>query len=100
MNGSIKSDSLSAGSGGTIGDDGVGIDGDNINVVIRVRPLNPRELKSGDESILTFPGDGGVWVSYHWIKSDYLFGALKLQNIGIRLTYIKHGYDILKIFYS
>ena len=77
MNGSIKSDSLSAGSGGTIGDDGVGIDGDNINVVIRVRPLNPRELKSGDESILTFPGDGGVWVSYHWIKSDYLFGALK-----------------------
>ena len=62
MNGSIKSDTLSAGSGGTTGEDGLGMDGDNINVVIRVRPLNQKELKSGDESILTFPGDGGIWV--------------------------------------
>jgi hypothetical protein len=64
MNGSIKSDTLSAGSGGTNGEDALGIDGDNINVVVRVRPLNPKELKSNDESILTFPGDGGIWVSY------------------------------------
>ena len=63
MNGSIKSDTLSAGSGGTTGDDGLGMDGDNINVVVRVRPLNPKELKSGDQTILTFPGDGGIWVS-------------------------------------
>ena len=62
MNGSIKSDTLSAGSGGTTGEEGLGMDGDNINVVIRVRPLNQKELKSGDESILTFPGDGGIWV--------------------------------------
>ena len=65
MNGSIKSDTLSAGSNGTTGDD-PGIDGDNINVVIRVRPLNQKELKSADESVLTFPGDGGIWVSF-WI---------------------------------
>ena len=63
MNGSIKSDTLSAGSGGTTGEDGLGMDGDNINVVIRVRPLNQKEVKSCDESILTFPGDGGIWVS-------------------------------------
>ena len=62
MNGSIKSDTLSAGSGGTTGEDGLGMDGDNINVVIRVRPLNQKEIKSYDESILTFPGDGGIWV--------------------------------------
>ena len=62
MNGSIKSDTLSAGSGGTTGEEGLGMDGDNINVVIRVRPLNQKEIKSCDESILTFPGDGGIWV--------------------------------------
>ena len=68
INGSIKSETLSAGSGGTTGaDDGLGMDGDNINVVIRVRPLNPKELKSGDENVLTFPGDGGIWVSNNYI---------------------------------
>ena len=44
------------------GDGGAAIDGDNINVVIRVRPLNQRELKTADGSVLQFPGDGGVWV--------------------------------------
>ena len=75
MNGSIKSDTLSAGSGGTAGDDGLGIDGDNINVVIRVRPLNTRETKTGDENILTFPGDGGIWVS-HYLFQIIIYGDL------------------------
>ena len=39
------------------------IDGDNINVVVRVRPLNGREIKNNDFSMLQFPGDGGIWVS-------------------------------------
>jgi len=52
LNGSIQSD-LSA------VDD---FDGDNINVVVRVRPLNEREVKAGDEMAIQFPGDGGIWV--------------------------------------
>ena len=52
LNGSIQSD-LSA------VDD---FDGDNINVVVRVRPLNEKELKAGDENAIQFPGDGGIWV--------------------------------------
>lgn len=38
------------------------IDGDNINVVIRVRPLNGKEVKNDDTQIVQFPGDGGIWV--------------------------------------
>ncbi len=52
MNGSIKSSA----------DDDAPVDGDNINVVIRVRPLNAREVKNDDYNILQFPGDGGIWV--------------------------------------
>jgi hypothetical protein len=37
-------------------------DGDNINVVVRVRPLNEREQKAGDDMAIQFPGDGGIWV--------------------------------------
>ena len=82
MNGSIKSDTLSAGSGGTTGEDGLGMDGDNINVVIRVRPLNQKEVKSCDESILTFPGDGGIWVSDIQCKIA--------QNVVIRKKALHH----------
>ena len=82
MNGSIKSDTLSAGSGGTTGEDGLGMDGDNINVVIRVRPLNQKEVKSCDESILTFPGDGGIWVSdiQNEIMQDMLVKSKELEK--------------------
>ena len=30
----------------------LGSNGDNINVVVRVRPLNPREIKAGEDSVL------------------------------------------------
>ncbi len=53
VNGSIRS----------LNGDNDEIDGDNINVVIRVRPLNGREIKNDDLSMLQFPGDGGIWVS-------------------------------------
>lgn len=36
---------------------------DNINVVVRVRPLNDKELKAKDESITQFPGNGQILVS-------------------------------------
>ena len=63
MNGSIKSSA----------DDDAPVDGDNINVVIRVRPLNAREVKNDDYNILQFPGDGGIWVS-----QVSIFGGLLL----------------------
>ncbi|XP_014474061.1 PREDICTED: kinesin-like protein KIF12 [Dinoponera quadriceps] len=33
----------------------------NINVVVRVRPLNNKEIKAGDEMVVQFPGDGQIY---------------------------------------
>ncbi|KYM97872.1 Kinesin-like protein KIF12 [Cyphomyrmex costatus] len=33
----------------------------NINVVVRVRPLSNKEVKSGDEMAVQFPGDGQIY---------------------------------------
>mgnify|MGYP003507275203 CR=1 FL=1 len=39
---------------------------DSINVVVRVRPLNEKEKKAREESIIQFPGNGQILVSnYH-----------------------------------
>ncbi|XP_063708144.1 kinesin-like protein KIF12 [Culicoides brevitarsis] len=32
--------------------------GDNINVVVRVRPLSDKEIREGDEMVIQFPGNG------------------------------------------
>lgn len=37
---------------------------DNINVVVRVRPLNDKERKARDDSIIQFPGNGQILVSF------------------------------------
>ncbi|CAL8082496.1 unnamed protein product [Orchesella dallaii] len=37
-------------------------DNTNINVVVRVRPLNSKEVKTGDEMITHFPGNGQIWL--------------------------------------
>ena len=54
------------------------IDGDNINVVVRVRPLNSREIKNDDVSIVQFPGDGGIWVRSDTVASAALRHSRKL----------------------
>lgn len=36
---------------------------DSINVVVRVRPVNDKEIKSKDESVVEFPGNGQILVS-------------------------------------
>lgn len=36
---------------------------DNINVVVRVRPLSDKESKARDESAVQFPGNGQILVS-------------------------------------
>uniref|UniRef100_T1GLU6 Kinesin motor domain-containing protein n=1 Tax=Megaselia scalaris TaxID=36166 RepID=T1GLU6_MEGSC len=35
---------------------------DNVNVVVRVRPLSEKERQSGQESILQFPGNGQIMI--------------------------------------
>ena len=60
VNGSIKSESENSGSD---------IDGDNINVVIRVRPISQKEQRANDEGIIQFPGEGQIWVD---MKSLFL----------------------------
>ncbi|CAG7830834.1 unnamed protein product, partial [Allacma fusca] len=37
-------------------------DNNNINVVVRVRPLNAKEVKLGDEGVVHFPGSGQIWL--------------------------------------
>ena len=51
-------------------------DGDNINVVVRVRPLNEREVKAGDEMAIQFPGDGGIWVRKYLTPMPGLGGSV------------------------
>lgn len=36
---------------------------DNIQVVLRVRPINEKEIKARDESVVQFPGNGQILVS-------------------------------------
>lgn len=37
--------------------------GDNINVVVRVRPLQDNERKRKEEMIIQLPGNGQIYVS-------------------------------------
>lgn len=36
---------------------------DNINVVVRVRPVSEKEVKAKDDSVVQFPGNGQLLVS-------------------------------------
>ncbi|CAG0913345.1 unnamed protein product [Notodromas monacha] len=35
---------------------------DNVNVVVRVRPMNQRELANSEETCVQFPGEGQLWM--------------------------------------
>ncbi|KAL7648704.1 UNVERIFIED_CONTAM: hypothetical protein RMT77_000611 [Armadillidium vulgare] len=52
----------SLGSRGSLCDDGAD-DCDSVNVVVRCRPLNDKEIKQKNEIIVTFPGEGQIWVN-------------------------------------
>ena len=58
-----------------------GRDGDNINVVIRVRPISNKEAKNHDASIIQFPGEGQIWVR---AKATPLTAYLELLLAGGR----------------
>ena len=80
MNGSLKSE---------LSGDGSDMDGDNINVVIRVRPISSKESKANDDSIIQFPGEGQIWVTiqticlntgYYCLHSRLILGNLSETN--------------------
>lgn len=50
---------------------------DSINVVIRVRPINDKERKARDESIIQFPGNGQILVSI--ISINYYVNVCKFN---------------------
>ncbi|CAL4076028.1 unnamed protein product, partial [Meganyctiphanes norvegica] len=66
-----QSATRSLGSRGSLVDD-LGDDVDNINVVVRCRPLNEKERKRGDDGILTFPGEGQCWVNMDGMNGQAL----------------------------
>lgn len=39
---------------------------------LRIRPLSNKEIKSGDEMVVQFPGDGQIYVSIKIIYLPYL----------------------------
>lgn len=55
---------------------------DNINVVVRVRPVSEKEIKAKDESVMQFPGNGQILVSLR-SKSVHQF-ELQLMAITER----------------
>ena len=72
LNGSLKSEGENSGSES---------DGDNINVVIRVRPISQKEQRANDEGIIQFPGEGQIWVK----KNKEIFSRVSHLN-STRLT--------------
>nr|XP_045584392.1 kinesin-like protein KIF12 isoform X1 [Procambarus clarkii]XP_045584393.1 kinesin-like protein KIF12 isoform X1 [Procambarus clarkii]XP_045584394.1 kinesin-like protein KIF12 isoform X1 [Procambarus clarkii] len=59
----------SLGSRGSLCDEAAD-DCDNINVVVRCRPLNEKEKLRGDESNVTFPGEGQAWVNMDGVNGQ------------------------------
>ena len=43
-----------------------------INILmLRVRPVSQKETKANDDSIIQFPGEGQIWVTYHHHRHDH-----------------------------
>lgn len=53
---------------------------DSINVVVRVRPLNEKEKKTRDESIIQFPGNGQILVSNNIHHLEYRIFKFKTYS--------------------
>ena len=49
---------------------------DNINVVVRVRPLNEKEKRRKDEHVIQFPGNGQLLVNIQ-INKMFLYVILR-----------------------
>nr|CAB3259002.1 kinesin-like protein KIF12 [Phallusia mammillata] len=48
----------------------------NVNVVARIRPLNPQEIERSDKVATQFPGDGAVWVETQGKTKPFAFHAV------------------------
>lgn len=58
---------------------------DNINVVVRVRPLNEKEKRRKDEHVIQFPGNGQLLVNIQINKNVSL--------VFMRHTLIAHSFS-------
>jgi hypothetical protein len=58
---------------------------DNINVVVRVRPVSEKEIKANDESVVQFPGNGQLLVS--------ISVTSPLRHLSV-LTRYDHNYSV------
>ena len=57
--------------------EGYGIQKGNVNVVVRVRPLNNSERFANESNVLQFPGNGGI------VATSQDKGGLILEDIFI-----------------
>ena len=49
----------------------------------RVRPLNKKELKNGDDSVVSFPGSGQIIVSFLFLK--FKFSFMRKKKVYFRI---------------
>ena len=56
------------------------MDGDNINVVVRVRPISNKEQRNNDEGIIQFPGEGQIWVGNGSFDPEMKFQISRLMR--------------------
>lgn len=67
---------------------------DNINVVVRVRPVSEKETKAKDESVVQFPGNGQLLVSDCdiYIATFIIHTILPNYSVRVRMTCINRNY--------
>lgn len=68
---------------------------DNINVVVRVRPVSEKEIKANDESIAQFPGNGQILVSImrRHLSSRGADDYNRNYSARVRMTYRNQSYS-------
>ena len=59
---------------------------DNINVVVRVRPLNEKEKRRKDEHVIQFPGNGQLLVNIQINKKKFSLLLCVIHSLYIPLV--------------
>lgn len=72
---------------------------DNINVVVRVRPISEKEIKANDESITQFPGNGQILVS-GGTCSKYLMCWQFNYSVKVKQMWINQSYFHTMLYLS
>lgn len=77
---------------------------DNINVVVRVRPVSEKEIKTRDESIAQFPGNGQILVSsilsVETSRTLTIRILIKCFSARVKMTCRSQSYSRITLFSS